>query len=192
MAIRDPILAAIGGVHAAGSVVRNNRPARRRILPRVHLDSPRHRNRGAGVRSAYHNHTGRMADSDDNLSDIPKSVFDNSVHVASRLSMRQIIARRIHASEVSAILSQSLLILRCLPSQASVRSATHRRGRTANPRSPFRRLAISSLQPVASFTQSASFPAYPPSAHIRSSLGNCPTSFSITNFAPSRSWIFAG
>ena len=31
-----------------------------------------------------------------------KSVFDNSVHVASRLSVRRIIARRIHASEVFA------------------------------------------------------------------------------------------
>ena len=45
---------------------------------------------------------------------------------AVRLSVRRIIAMRIHASEVSASLSQSSLILRCLPSQAGVRSATRR------------------------------------------------------------------
>ena len=91
-----------------------------------------------------------------------KSVFDNSVRVASRLSVRRIIARRIHASEVSASLSQSLLILRYLPSRASVRSTARRLARILNPRSPFGRFTISSAQPVASFTHSASFPAYPP------------------------------
>ena len=71
-------------------------------------------------------------------------MFDNSVHVAIRLSVRQIIARRIHASEVSVSLSQSLLILRYLPSHANVLSTTHRIQRTVNPRSPFGRLKISS------------------------------------------------
>ena len=98
---------------------------------------------------------------------IHKSVFDNSVHAASRLSMRLTIAIRIHAPEVSISLSQSLLIRRYLFSHASVRSTTHRLGRTVNPRSPFGRLTISSAQPASSRAHFTSFPAYPPSAHIR-------------------------
>ena len=90
-----------------------------------------------------------------------KGVFDNSVRVASRLSVRRIIAWRIHASEVSASLSQSLLILRYLPSRASVRSTAHRLARILNPRSPFGRFTISSAQPVASFTHSAASPLSP-------------------------------
>ena len=87
-----------------------------------------------------------------------QSVFDNSVHVAIRLSVRQIVAMRIHASEVSARLSQSLLILRYLPSQAGVRSTARRLARILNPRSPFGRFTISSAQPATSFTQSTGFP----------------------------------
>ena len=98
---------------------------------------------------------------------LAQSVFDNSVHVAIRLSVRRIIAMRIHASEVSASLSQSSLILRCLPSQAGVRSATRRLARILNPRSPFGRFTISNAQSAVSFTQSTGFPPCPPSSHIR-------------------------
>ena len=99
-------------------------------------------------------------------------MFDNSVYAASRLSMRLIIAIRIHDSEVSISLSQSLLILRRLFSHASVRSTAQRFGRSVNSRSPFGRLAISSAQSVSSLAYFTSSPAYPPFAHIRRRPGN--------------------
>ncbi len=47
--------------------------------------------------------------------------------------MSRMLAMNVHAVELSIVRSQSLASLRHRPSQAKVRSTTHRRGITANP-----------------------------------------------------------
>lgn len=60
-----------------------------------------------------------------------------------RRSMRRIEAMKIHASALAMVASKSLASRRQRPSQAKVRSRTHRRGSTSKPLAASERLMIS-------------------------------------------------
>ena len=107
-----------------------------------------------------------------------KRVFDNSVR-RPRLSMRQIVAMRIHAPKSPSLSKSAHPAILAQPRQR--RSTTHRRWNRESalplptPHDSSSSPRLLSGRPV---------PAYPPSAHIRPSLG-CPTSF-FTKLRPSR------
>jgi len=78
-------------------------------------------------------------------SDLKKSA-QRYPYLASRRVMRRMWAIMIHASADAMERSTSLANLRHLPSQAKVRSTTHRRGRTSKPFVLPERLMISTVQ----------------------------------------------
>src|SRR6056297_1183533 len=119
-------------------------------------------------------------------------LFERIHCLASSRVTRRMCAIVTQAAALAIDFSQSFDRRRHLPSQARVRSTTHRRGKTSNPSAVSERLTICSAQCPIDFNVSLNFgPAYPPSAKPWRSVGYRAATRFRTSGAPSRSWMAA-
>ncbi len=121
-----------------------------------------------------------------------RNEFECFQALARRRVRSWMLARKIQASAVSMAVSKSLASRRFRLSQASVRSTTHRRGRSWKPVTPAGRLTISSDQRPIRFSAPSSLgPAWAPSAKTWRRRGKWRGMAANTAGAPSRSWMSA-